>query len=108
MDNCAGLEVDRLVEALDGVALLLGLVCAANLMAELENEGSLTALEDVVIWTDWISVFNATTDNVSEEVGCKLELLISARLSRTVTDEKVKKLPDKVIVEEDGKIDMEE
>lgn len=48
MDDCAGLETDRLVEGTDRVVPLLEPICTADVVAELEDEGSLAALEDVV------------------------------------------------------------
>ena len=104
--SCAILEGDRPVEVPDGVVLSLELVCAADVMAEPKNEESLRALEDVMIWTELISVVNATTDSICEEVGCELILLDSAGVPRMVTDEDVDESCNVMLVKE-KKIDWE-
>lgn len=105
MDNCAGLERDRPVEIPNGVVLLEELGCIVYVVAELENKGSLATLEDIVIWMKLISVVNATTDSVCEELDCELKLLNSAGLCKTVADEKAEKLADTMLVEGNNKID---
>ena len=105
MGDCAGLERVRPVKVPDGVVPLLELVCVARVVAELENEGSLAALEDVVIWTELISVVDGTSDDVCEELGCGLKVVISAGLFRTVVDDMVGKLADNILVEKIEKID---
>lgn len=92
----------------DEVVPLLELTCVVDVMAKLENEGSLVALEDVVMWIELISAVNATTEEVCEELGCELRLLDSAGLCCTVDDENAEKLADKMLVEENEKIDWDE
>ena len=101
---CARLEGDRLVEVPDGVLLSLELICVTDVIAELKDEESPRALEDVKIWTELISVVNATTDSICEEVGCELILLDSAGLLGTITDENVEKSCNVMLVK-DKKID---
>ena len=48
MDDWAGIERDRDVEVPDGVIMLLELVCVAGVVAEIEDEGSLASLDDIV------------------------------------------------------------
>ena len=108
VDECVGIERNRPVELLDGVVSLLEIVCVADVAVELENEGSLTALEDAVVWIEPISVVDATIDDVCEEVECELELLSPAGLFGIAADEKAEKLADKLLVEANKKIDWEE
>lgn len=96
------------MEVPDGVVPLLELTCVADVMAKLENEGSLAALEDVMIWIELISAVNTTTDEVCEELGCELRLLNSAGLCSTVDDENAEKLADNMLVEGNEKIDWDE
>ena len=69
MDNCAGVEDDRLGKVPDGVGALLEPVWAADIMAKLENEGSLVALEDPIISVELISLDDVNADNVCKELG---------------------------------------
>lgn len=92
----------------NGVVPLLEPVGVAGVVAKLEDEGSLAALDDIVIWKELISVVNATADDVCEELGGDLEMLDSAGLCWIVAGEKAEKLANKVLVKRDEKIDCEE
>ena len=91
---------DRVVPPLEPVGV-------ASVVAKLEDEGSLAALEDIVIWIELISVVNATADDVCEELGGDVEMLDSAGLCTIVTGGKAEKPANKVLVEKDKKIDWE-
>lgn len=108
VESCSGVEEGTPGEVSDGMALLLELVCVAGVTAKLENGGSVTTLKDVEKWIEVISVVNATTDIVCEEVDCDSELPDSAGLCRTVAEEKAEKGDDKMLVEENKNIDSEE
>ena len=99
MSNCVEPEEARSVEVTDGVILLLGLVCVPDVMAGVENEGSLTTLEDVDRWIVVISMVNATTDNVCDKVGSELTVLDSTGFCRTVVGKKDEKLVNTIFVE---------
>ncbi len=107
MDDCAEIERGRPIEVPDGVITLFELVCVAGVVAELEDEGSLAPLDDIVRWIELISVVNATTDDVCDELGCELRLLDSAGLAGKVADENAEKLANKVLVEGNKKADWE-
>lgn len=92
VDNSAGLERDRPVNVPDEVIPLLELVCVADVVAELKDRGSLVALEDVVTWTELISVVNATADDVCEELGCELIRLNSVELCEMLAGEDAEKV----------------
>ena len=91
---------DRVVPPLEPVGV-------ASVVAKLEDEGSLAALEDIVIWIELKSVVNATADDVCEELGGDVEMFDSAGLCTIVTGGKAEKLANRVLVEKDKKIDWE-
>lgn len=62
--DCGWLERDRPVDVPVGVLLLLEPVCVVVVVAELDDEGSLAALEDVVIRLELVSVVDSSTDDV--------------------------------------------
>ena len=71
MDNCAGVEDDRLEKVPDRVGALLEPGWVADIMAKLEIERSLAALEDLVKWTALVSPVDVNADKVCEKVGGK-------------------------------------
>ncbi len=87
--------------------MLPELVCVAGVVAELEDEGSLASLDDIVRWIELISVVNATTDDVCDELGCELRLLDSAGLAENLADENTEELANKVLVGGNKKADWE-
>lgn len=108
VESCSGVGEGRPAEISDGMALLLELVCVADVTAKLEKRGSVTTLKDVEKGIEVISVVNAVTNIVCEEVDCDSELSDSAGLCRTVAEEKAKKGDDKTLVEEIKNTDSEE
>lgn len=108
VESCSGVEEGRPAEISDGMALLLELVCVADVAAKLEKGGSVTTLKDVEKWIEVISVVNAATDIVCDEVDCDSELPDSAGLCRTVAGEKAEKGDDETLIEEIKDTDPEE
>lgn len=100
MDDCAGLERDILVELPVGVVTLLEPVCVGDVVAELEDEGSLAALGDVMLGIELISVDDASVDDVCEKLGCKLTMLTSTELCGMVAGEEGPRLEGKTAVED--------
>ena len=86
VDNSAGLARDRPVEVTD--------------------EGSLAALEDVVIWTELISVANINADDACEELGCEIRLLRSVELCGMLAGEGAAEL-EKIVVDENTGCNVE-
>ena len=106
MDNCVGVEDDMLEKVPDRVGASLESVWVADIMAKLEIEGSLPALEDLVIWTALVSLVDVNADKVCENAGGKLRLFDSAGLWAMVTNEKAECV-DRMLVGENKNIDCE-
>ena len=100
MDDWAGLERDRPVEVPVRVVPLLEPVCVGDVVAELEDEVSLAALEDVVIRIELVSVVDASPDDVCEKLGCELTMLTSTKLCGMVADKEGDRLEDKTAVDD--------
>lgn len=107
VESCSGVEEGGPAEISDGMALLLELVCVVDVTAKLEKGGSVATLNDVEECIGVISVVNAITEIVGEEVDCDSELPDSAELCRTVAD-KAKKGDDKTLVEKIKNTDPKE
>ena len=106
MDDCAGLERDRAVEVPVGVVPLLEPVCVGDVVAELEDEGSLAALEDVVIVL--VSAVDASTDDVCEKLGCELAMLTSTELCGMVAGKEGDRLEGETAVDDRTSCNVED
>lgn len=67
---------------------------------EVTDEGSLAALEDVVVWTELMSVANVNADDICEELGCESKLLNSVELCGMLAGEGTAELEDKMAVDD--------
>ena len=108
VDDCAGLERNRPVEVPVGVVRLLEPVCVREVMAEIEDEGSLAALEGVVVWTELVSVVDATADDICEKLGCELTMLTSTELCRIVAGEEVDRSEGRTIADDSTDCNVED
>lgn len=69
-------------------------------MAELDGEGSLAALEDVMIRLELVSMVDASADDVCERLGCGMTVLTSTELCGMITGKEVDRLEGGMAVDD--------
>ena len=108
VDECTRLETGRPIEVWDEDVLLLELGCVVDLVTKLGDEGSLAALEDVVVWSEPTSVVDGTINDACGELGSELKPLDPVVLSGTIADEEAETLADNWLVDGSKDIDRKE